>query len=107
MEININTLKDTCLKVLDDQKAEDINIIDLSNKNSIADYVLIASGTSSRHVLTLKDKIVQEVKKNNLRPSLVEGEDTANWIIVDLNSIIIHLFRKEVREYYEFDDIWK
>ncbi len=106
MKPNIKTLKDLCIQALEQNKADNLKIIDLSNKNSITDFIIIASGSSGRHLLTLKDKIVEALKTQSIKPSYVEGERTANWIVIDIESIIIHLFRQEVRDYYEFDSIW-
>jgi ribosome-associated protein len=107
MKHNPKVIKDLCIKILDFNKAENISVIDLTHKNNISDFVIIASGSSNRHIVTLKDKIVESLKNENIRPSYIEGEESANWIIIDLEYIIVHLFRQEVRDYYDFDNLWK
>lgn len=101
----IEALKALILETLDSNKALDILPIALKNK-SYADYVIIATGTSSKHLATIKDKLITVAKDNKFTVLGSEGEETGNWIIVDLNSIIVHLFRDEVRKYYDIEKIW-
>ena len=87
-------------KVLTDNKAKDIIKINLEKKSSIADFMIICSGTSSRHVISLSNFLVEALKKENLNTLNVEGKSNGDWVLVDAGDIIIHLFRSEVREYY-------
>ena len=92
-------------KVLDDNKAEDIVTIDLKGKTSIANYMVIASGTSNRHVASLADKLKYELKQNGFACSS-EGEEKANWVLIDAFDVIIHIFCPEVREFYNLEKMW-
>jgi|TARA_B100001540_G_C15329247_1_gene427234 ribosome-associated protein len=93
-------------KVLSDNKAQDIVKIDLKKKSSIADFMIICSGTSSRHVISLSNYLVEALKKENLNTLNVEGKRNGDWVLVDTGDIIIHLFRSEVREYYGLEKMW-
>ncbi len=92
-------------KTLDDNKAEDIVTIDLKGKTSIANYMVIASGTSNRHVASLADKVKAELKKHGYTSSS-EGEEKANWILIDAFDVIVHIFCPEVREFYNLEKMW-
>ncbi len=91
---------------LDDDKAGDIVIIDLSGKSSIADYMVIATGQSSRHVGAMTDHLLETFRKNGLRGAKVEGRSRGDWILLDAGDIVIHLFRPEVREFYKLEKLW-
>ena len=101
--INIcNTIEE----VLVDNKAKNILKINLHNKSSIADYMIICSGTSNRHVIALANYIVNKLKKKNLKTLNTEGKRNGDWILVDTGDVIVHLFRDEVREYYGLEKMW-
>lgn len=102
----VNTLKDLVINTINDQKGSEIITIDMANKSDIADYIIIASGTSSRHILTIKEKIEESVKLNGFKKLSTQGEEGLNWIVIDLEDIIVHLFRPEVRDYYKIEKIW-
>ena len=87
-------------------KAKDIAKISLENKSSIADFMIICSGTSNRHVISLSNYLVEALKKENLNTLNVEGIRNGDWVLVDAGDIIIHLFRSEVREYYGLEKMW-
>ena len=93
-------------KVLSDNKARDIIKISLEKKSSIADFMIICSGTSNRHVISLSNYLVEALKKENLNTLNVEGKRNGDWGLVDAGDIIIHLFRSEVREYYSLEKMW-
>ena len=93
-------------KVLSDNKAKDITKINLEKKSSIADFMIICSGTSNRHVISLSNYLVQALKKENLNTLNVEGIRNGDWVLVDAGDIIVHLFRSEVREYYGLEKMW-
>ena len=93
-------------KVLSDNKARDIIKISLEKKSSIADFMIICSGTSNRHVISLSNYLVEALKKENLNTLNVEGKRNGDWVLVDAGDIIIHLFRSEVREYYSLEKMW-
>ena len=93
-------------KVLSDNKAKDITKINLQKKSSIADFMIICSGTSNRHVISLSNYLVEALKKENLNTLNVEGIRSGDWVLVDAGDIIVHLFRSEVREYYSLEKMW-
>ena len=93
-------------KVLLDNKAKDISKINLEKKSSIADFMIICSGNSNRHVISLSNYLVEALKKEKLNTLNVEGIRNGDWVLVDAGDIIIHLFRSEVREYYGLEKMW-
>lgn len=91
---------------LDEEKAEEIVSIDLEGKSDVADTLIIASGRSQRHVGALADKLARELKKLGLGQVKVEGLPTCDWVLLDAGDVIVHLFRPEVREFYNLERIW-
>ncbi len=92
--------------VLDDDKAEDIVSVDLDGKSSVADYLMIASGRSVRHVSALADHVVRALKEAGLARVGTEGASAGDWILLDAGDVIVHLFRPEVRAFYDLEKIW-
>ena len=101
-----NNIAKTIHKVLSDNKAKNITKINLEKKSSIADFMIICSGTSNRHVISLSNYLVEALKKENLNTLNVEGIRNGDWVLVDAGDIIVHLFRSEVREYYSLEKMW-
>ena len=93
--------------VLSRHKAKNIIKINMKKKSSLADYMIICSGTSSRHVIALSNYLREELKKINLTLLQVEGRKGGDWILVDAGDVIIHLFRNEVRDYYNLEKMWE
>ncbi|MDC3024175.1 ribosome silencing factor [Alphaproteobacteria bacterium] len=93
-------------KSLSKNKAKEITIIDLKKKTSIADYMIICTGTSNRHLIALSDYLNEDLKKLQLNMLNIEGKKSGDWIVVDVGDIIVHLFRSEVREYYNLEKMW-
>ena len=93
-------------KILDNNKAQNITIIDLKNKSYIADYMIVASGTSSRHLQSLSENLVTELKKCGINNCRIEGRDSADWKLVDAHDVIVHLFHPEKREFYNLEKMW-
>lgn len=93
-------------KILLDNKALDIIKIDLKNKSSIADFMIICSGTSNRHVVSLSNYLLEDLKKINLNTLNIEGKRNGDWVLLDAGDVIVHLFRNEVREYYALEKMW-
>jgi len=100
------TLKDQVLTRLDADKAVDMIAFDLTGKCDYADYMVIASGTSSRHVSAMTKKLVEGLKDEGVKGIRVEGEQAGSWVIVDAGDVIVHLFRPEVRAFYQLEKIW-
>ena len=99
-------LKKIIIKTLDSNKALDIVSIDLKDKSSIADYMLVASGTSSRHIQSLSEQVLEKFKTNGLKNCKIEGKDSAEWKLVDGIDIVVHIFNPEKRKFYELEKIW-
>lgn len=93
-------------QTLEDSKAVDVQTINLKGKADFADYMIIASGTSDRHLHALADKVSEAAKKNAVPTVGVEGEDSRDWVLVDLGDVIIHLMRPETRKLYALEKLW-
>ncbi len=102
---NIN-IKDNIEKILDDNKALNITCIDLKNKSYIADYMVIASGTSSRHLQALSEILVDQLKKLGIDDCRIEGKNSNDWKLVDAHDVIVHIFHPEKREFYDLEKMW-
>ena len=91
---------------LDDMKAEDTVTIDLSGKTTIGDYMVVTSGRSNRHVGAVADHIVEDLEKAGLPDVRIEGQPHCDWVLIDAGDVIVHVFRPEVRAYYDLEGIW-
>ena len=108
-EVKINTsisLKDTIFCILDNAKTENIKIVDLKNKSSIADAFMIATCRSTRHANATADELTKKLKKIGIICPSPEGIPKCDWVIVDAGSIIVHLFRQEIRDLYSLEKLW-
>ncbi|WP_240624040.1 ribosome silencing factor [Ahniella affigens] len=94
------------MDALDDLKAKDVKEIDVRGRASFADLLVIASGTSTRHVKSLADEVVKFVKKAGMMPLGVEGEREAEWVLVDLGDIVVHVMLPRIREFYGLERLW-
>ena len=103
---NISELKQIVVKTLDTNKAQDIVSIDLKDKSSMADYMIIASGTSSRHIQSLSEQVLEKLKDNGINDSKIEGKDSNEWKLVDGIDLIVHIFHPEKRKFYELEKMW-
>ena len=99
-------LKKVVINTLDLNKAQDIVTIDLKDKSSMADYMIIASGTSSRHIQSLSEQILEKLKDNGIKDSKIEGKESSEWKLVDGIDLIVHIFHPEKRKFYELEKIW-
>ena len=99
-------LLDIVLKQLDDDQAQDIVTIPLAGKSSIADFLVIASGRSTRQVASMAQKLAEEVKKQGFGPVKLEGLPAADWVLIDAGDVVVHLFRPEVRSFYNLERMW-
>lgn len=106
-KISMDECLKTVYKALDDKKAEDIRIIDIREVSYMADYFIIANGTNVNQVHALCDNVSEELSKMNLHAKQTEGYTTGNWVLMDYGDIIIHIFDKESRNYYDLERIWK
>ena len=99
-------LKKTIVDILDSNKASDIVTIDLKNKSSMADYLIIASGTSSRHMQALSEIVLEKFKNNGIKNCKIEGPNSNNWKLIDGIDVIVHIFNPEKRNFYELEKMW-
>ena len=99
-------LKNKIIKKLDSNKALDIVTIDLEGKSSIADYMIIASGTSSRHIQALSEQVYEELKNSWIVNCKIEGKDSNDWKLVDGIDLVVHIFNPEKRKFYELEKMW-
>ncbi len=99
-------LLERILSSLDDDKAEDVVSIDLRGKSEMADYMVIASGRSSRQVASISEKLTDRLKQEYGRASKIEGKEAGDWVLIDTGDVIVHVFRPEVREFYQLEKMW-
>ena len=104
--MEMTEIKNVIEKILDNNKAQNIATIDLKNKSYIADYMVIASGTSSRHLQALSEILVTELKKLGLDNCRMEGKDSNDWKLVDAYDVIVHIFHPDKREFYNLEKMW-
>jgi ribosome-associated protein len=91
---------------LEDLKARDVRVFDVREMTSVTDYFLLASGTSDRHVRSMADNLVQNVKQAGQRPLGVEGQEAGEWVLIDLNDVVVHVMQSRTREFYKLEDLW-
>ena len=103
---NSEYLRDKVIAFLSDAKAEDVMQINLLGKSSVADFMIIATGRSQRQVKSLSQRIREMLKSNGVQEISVEGEQNSDWILLDVGDLLIHLFRPEVREFYNLEKMW-
>ena len=99
-------LKTTIEQILNDNKAIDVSSIDLKDKSSIADYMIVASGTSSRHLQALSEMILEKLKKEGISNCRLEGKDSNEWKLIDGIDIIVHIFNPKKRKFYNLEKMW-
>ena len=104
--VKISDLKEEIINTLDSNKALDIVSIDLEGKSSMADYMIIASGNSSRHIQSLSEQVFEKFKNNGVKNCKIEGKESNDWKLVDGIDLIVHIFNPEKRKFYELEKIW-
>ena len=102
----ISDLKQIIIHTLDINKAQDIVSIDLKDKSSMADFMIIASGTSSRHIQALSEQVLEKLKSNGVNECKIEGKESSEWKLVDGIDLIIHIFHPEKRKFYDLEKMW-
>ena len=102
----ISDLKQIVIHTLDINKAQDIVSIDLKDKSSMADFMIIASGTSSRHIQALSEQVLEKLKSNGVKECKIEGKESSEWKLVDGIDLIVHIFHPEKRKFYELEKMW-
>lgn len=104
--MNIENIQQLVMATLEDHKARDITDLDVSELTSVTDRMIICSASSKRHVKTLADRLIVNAKANGITPLGVEGTDIGEWVLVDLNEIVVHIMLPEVREFYSLEKLW-
>ena len=99
-------LRSVVLGALEDLKARDVRVLDVAELTSVTDLMIIASGTSGRHVRAIAEAVVERVKKAGFQPLGVEGEDAGEWVLVDLGDVLVHVMIPEAREFYALEKLW-
>ena len=93
--------------ILDDKKAKNVKIIETNKQTIIADYFVLATGTSSTHIMALSGEVEFQLKeKSNIEPSRISGQESTDWIIIDYDSVLVHIFNSEARDYYKLEKLW-
>ena len=105
-DIDADTASRVILSSLEDDKAEDIQVINIRGKSSFADMLVVASGRSARHVGALADHVMHKLKEAGAKDIRVEGLPHCDWVLVDAGDVVVHLFRPEVRTFYNIEKIW-
>ena len=101
------SLVDLVLNSLENDKAEDVVSIDITGKSSVSDHIVVASGRSTRQVAALAEKLAQRVKDGFGITAKIEGKDAADWVLLDIGDVVVHIFRPEVREFYQIEKMWQ
>lgn len=104
--MNTEVLKDLIIKLLDDKKAQNINILDLQNTTSFTRFMIFATGSSSRNIGAIANYVADELKKAGHPHTAIEGLRQAEWVLMDAGDIVVHLFQPETREYYKLEELW-
>ncbi len=104
--MQVNEIKNIAINALDDAKALNIKCLDVKDISTIADHMLIASGTSKRHVRSVAENLVVKIKKSGMQPIGTEGEDEAEWILVDLGDVLVNIMMPDARERYDLEKLW-
>ena len=105
-ELSGDVLASAIVKWLDEAKAEEITAIDIRGKTSIGDCMIVATGRTDRHVGAIADQLQRHLKEYGVSKVRIEGQQTCDWVLVDVGAIIVHLFRPEVREFYNLEKMW-
>jgi len=105
-DVSSDVLLDRVLASLDDDKAEDVVAIDLRGRSSVADHMVICSGRSSRQVGAIAEKLVDRMKIEFGRTCKIEGKDQGDWVLIDAGDVVVHVFRPEVRDFYQLEKMW-
>lgn len=105
--IQAEELKDIAVEVLQDMKAENVEVLDVRKLTDVTDYMIIASGTSDRHVRSMAHRLRDQVRdQNKVRPVGVEGEQQGDWVLIDFGDIVVHIMRPQTRKYYDLERLW-
>ncbi|MBS0186204.1 MAG: ribosome silencing factor [Proteobacteria bacterium] len=104
--VSSEQLKDLIVKILDEKKATEIHVIDVRGKSALTDFMVLASGTSSRQVSSLAETLEAMLHKEKIYALSIEGRSEGEWVLIDLNDVIVHLFKPETRAHYNLETLW-
>jgi ribosome-associated protein len=104
--MNLEQIKNTTIAGLEEAKAQDIKVMDVRGLTNVTDFMILATGTSSRHVNAVADRLVDYMKDHGHRPLSVEGQEEAQWVLVDLNDVIVHILQADARVFYDLEKLW-
>ncbi|GAB6047822.1 ribosome silencing factor [Methyloparacoccus murrellii] len=105
--MNAEQLLKLVLDTLEDAKSRDVVVMDVRGKTNMTDFMVMASGTSERHVRSIAGHVAEEAKKNQILPLGMEGETVGEWVLVDLGDVIVHVMKPETREFYQLEKLWR
>jgi len=104
--MKVDELTQLAFDALDDLKAVDVRVLDVREKTNVTDVMVIATGTSARHVKSLADNVIVKAKQNGETPVGIEGEETGEWVLVDLGDVVVHVLQAEIRDFYQLEKLW-
>jgi len=105
--MTVDELTQLAFDALDDLKAVDVRVLDVREKTNVTDVMVIATGTSARHVKSLADNVIIKAKQGGETPIGIEGEDTGEWVLVDLGNVVVHILQAEIRDFYQLEKLWE
>lgn len=104
--MNLEEMQALAINALEDMKAQEITVLDVRGKSSMVDYMIIATGNSTRHVKSIAANLFKEFKDAGNQPLGIEGEDNGEWVLVDLADIVVHIMQRDVRDFYNLEKLW-
>lgn len=99
-------LRSFAIDKIEDMKGRDLVVLDVSNKSNMTDYLIVCSGNSKRHVISIAENVALEAKRAGKKPLGIEGNDTGEWVLVDLGDVIVHVMQDETRDFYQLEKLW-
>lgn len=104
--MQVEALRQFVIDKIEDLKGRDITIIDMQHKSNLTDYMVVCSGNSKRHVISIAENLYLEAKRAGKKPLGMEGQDTGEWVLVDLDDIVVHVMQDETRDFYQLEKLW-
>lgn len=105
--MKVDELTQLAVDALEDMKAVDVRVVDVRGKSNVTDMMVVATGTSARHVKSLADNVVVKIKETGEKPLGVEGEGVGEWVLVDLGNVVVHVLQAEMRDFYQLEKLWE